>query len=379
MSGFTHLHVHTEYSLLDGASRIEDLVLRAKELGMDSLAITDHGAMYGVVDFYKAAKKHGIKPIIGCEVYVAPRGHKEKEGRADKEYAHFILLAENEKGYYNLIKLVSLGFTEGFYYKPRIDYDLLEQYSEGLIGLSACIGGDIPQLLLNGMEEEAKVLALRLKNILGPDNFFIEIQDHGLREERQVNPQLIKLAGELGLGIVCTNDSHYTRREDAEAHDILLCIQTGKTVDDPNRMRFEGDGFYLKSEEEMRGLFPDLPEALENTVKIAERCNFDYVFGELKLPYYKTPDSRTAVQFMRDISREGLIKKYGQPSQEVLERYEYEMNMIEKMGYVDYYLIVWDYIHYAKTHDIMVGPGRGSGAGSIVAYANCQWVQRFWQ
>lgn len=369
MSGFTHLHVHTEYSLLDGASRIEDLVLRAKELGMDSLAITDHGAMYGVVDFYKAAKKHGIKPIIGCEVYVAPRGHKEKEGRADKEYAHFILLAENEKGYYNLIKLVSLGFTEGFYYKPRIDYDLLEQYSEGLIGLSACIGGDIPQLLLNGMEEEAKVLALRLKNILGPDNFFIEIQDHGLREERQVNPQLIKLARELDLGIVCTNDSHYTRREDAEAHDILLCIQTGKTVDDPNRMRFEGDGFYLKSEEEMRGLFPDLPEALENTVKIAERCNFDYVFGELKLPYYKTPDSRTAVQFMRDISREGLIKKYGQPSQEVLERYEYEMNMIEKMGYVDYYLIVWDYIHYAKTHDIMVGPGRGSGAGSIVAYA----------
>ena len=369
MAGFTHLHVHTEYSLLDGASRIEELVLRAKELGFDSLAITDHGAMYGAVDFYKAAKKHGIKPIIGCEVYMAPRGHKEKEGRADKEYAHFVLLAENEKGYYNLIKLVSLGFTEGFYYKPRIDYELLEQYSEGLIGLSACIGGDIPQLLLNGMVDEAKALAARLKNILGPDNFFIEIQDHGLREERQVNPQLIKLAEELSLGLVCTNDSHYTRREDASAHDVLLCIQTGKTVDDPNRMRFQGDGFYLKSEEEMRQLFPDLPQAFDNTAKIAERCNFDYVFGELKLPYYKTPDSRTAVQFMRDISREGLYKKYGQPSQTVLERYEYEMNMIEKMGYVDYYLIVWDYIHFAKTHDIMVGPGRGSGAGSIVAYA----------
>lgn len=369
MAGFTHLHVHTEYSLLDGASRIEELVLRAKELGFDSLAITDHGAMYGAVDFYKAAKKHGIKPIIGCEVYMAPRGHKEKEGRADKEYAHFVLLAENEKGYYNLIKLVSLGFTEGFYYKPRIDYELLEQYSEGLIGLSACIGGDIPQLLLNGMVDEAKALAARLKNILGPDNFFIEIQDHGLREERQVNPQLIKLAEELSLGLVCTNDSHYTRREDASAHDVLLCIQTGKTVDDPNRMRFQGDGFYLKSEEEMRQLFPDLPQAFDNTAKIAERCNFDYVFGELKLPYYKTPDSRTAVQFMKDISREGLYKKYRQPSQTVLERYEYEMNMIEKMGYVDYYLIVWDYIHFAKTHDIMVGPGRGSGAGSIVAYA----------
>ena len=369
MSGFTHLHVHTEYSLLDGASRIEELVLRAKELGMNSLAITDHGVMYGAVDFYKAAKKHGIKPIIGCEVYVAPRGHKEKDGRADKEYAHFVLLAENETGYYNLIKLVSLGFTEGFYYKPRIDYELLEKYSEGLIGLSACIGGDIPQLIINGMYDEAKALALRLKNILGPDNFFIEIQDHGIREERLANPQLIKLARELGLGIVCTNDSHYTRREDAEAHDVLLCIQTGKTLEDPNRMRFQGDGFYLKSEEEMKELFPNVPEALENTAKIAERCNFEYIFGELKLPYYDVPDSRSAAQYMRDISREGLYRKYGQPSEQVLERYEYEMNMIESMGYVDYYLIVWDYIHYAKTHDIMVGPGRGSGAGSIVAYA----------
>lgn len=366
---FTHLHVHSEYSLLDGACRIGELVARAKELGMDSLAITDHGAMYGVVEFYKEAKKQGIKPILGCEVYVAPRSRFDKEGRADKEYAHLILLVKDETGYQNLIKLVSLGFTEGFYYKPRIDYDLLSQYSEGLICTSACIGGDIPQLLLRGDTEAAEALAVRLRDMFGAENFYIELQDHGLPEQRQTNPQLIEIARRIGVGLICTNDAHYLRKEDSQAHDILLCIQTGKTLQDESRMRFANSEFYLKSPEEMEQLFSYVPDALENTQKIAEACNFDFVFGELKLPYYEVPGGLTAPQYMRQIAEKGLKEKYDVITDEVKERFEYELSMIEQMGYVEYYLIVWDYVHYAKTHGVMVGPGRGSGAASIVAYA----------
>lgn len=369
MSGFIHLHNHTEYSLLDGAARIKALLTRAKELGMSSLAITDHGVMYGAAEFYKTAKKIGVKPIIGCEVYVAPRDRTFKEGKTDKEYAHLILLAENDTGYYNLIKLVSLGFTEGYYYKPRIDYNLLEKYSAGLICLSACLAGDIPQYLLQGMHEEAKALALRLKAMFGPDSFFIELQDHGITEQKQVLPQLIQLARECDIPLVATNDIHYVDKTDAEAHDVLLCVQTGKILDEPNRMRFETSEFYLKSEEEMRELFSFVPDAIDNTVGIAERCNFDYEFGHIHLPYFAVPEGKTAAQYMREIGEAGLLKKYGTVTDEIRQRFEYEFQMIEKMGYVEYYLIVWDFIHFAKTHDIMVGPGRGSGAGSLVAYA----------
>ena len=369
MQGFTHLHTHTEYSLLDGAARINALLSRAKELGMDSLAITDHGVMFGAVDFYKAAQKHGIKPIIGCEVYVAPRGRQFKEGKMDKEYAHLVLLAENEKGYYNLIKLVSIGFTEGHYYKPRIDYEILEQLSEGIICLSACLAGDIPQLLLQGMTQEAKNLAMRLKTMFSPDRFFIEIQDHGIAEQKQVLPLLIKLARECDIPLVATNDIHYVDKADAQAHDVLLCVQTAKLLDEPNRMRFETNEFYLKSEEEMKEVFSFVPDALENTVKIAERCNFDYEFGNIHLPYFEVPKDKTPASYMREIAEAGLLKKYKVITPQVRERFEYEFNMIEQMGYIEYYLIVWDFIYFAKGKDIMVGPGRGSGAGSIVAYA----------
>lgn len=364
---FTHLHVHSEYSLLDGACRIKQLVKRAKELGFGSLAITDHGVMYGVVDFYKECKAQGIKPIIGCEVYVAPRSMDNKEGRADKEYAHLLLLVQNEVGYQNLIHLVSEGFTRGFYYKPRIDYDLLAKHSEGLICTSACIGGDIPQLLLANDMDGAYALASRLKDIF-PGRFYIELQDHGLAPQRATNPQLIQMARKLELPLICTNDVHYIDKEDAAAHDVLLCIQTGKTLSDSDRMRFDNDQFYLKSEQEMSSLFSYVPDALENTEKIAEQCNYDFIFGELKLPYYQLPDGLTAPQYMRKIATEGLERKYKQITNEVRERFEYELSMIEKMGYVEYYLIVWDYVHYAKTHGVVVGPGRGSGAASIVAY-----------
>lgn len=367
MSGFTHLHVHTEYSLLDGACRIKPLVARAKELGCDALAITDHGAMYGVVEFYKECKAQGIKPIIGCEVYVAPRSMTDKEGRADKDYAHLILLVQNAQGYQNLIRLVSEGFTRGFYYKPRIDYDLLSRFSEGLICTSACIGGDIPQLLLGGDWDGAEALAKRLSAMF-PGRFYIELQDHGLAPQHTVNPQLIKLARKLDIPLICTNDAHYINREDAAAHDILLCIQTGKTLADPDRMRFETQEFYLKSPEEMQQLFSYVPDALENTCKIAQSCNYDFIFGQLKLPYYQLPEGLTAPQYMRKIATEGLHRRYPSPTKEVLDRFEYELAMIEKMGYVEYYLIVWDYVHYAKTHGVVVGPGRGSGAASIVAY-----------
>lgn len=367
MSGFTHLHVHTEYSLLDGACRIKPLVARAKELGCDALAITDHGAMYGVVEFYKECKAQGIKPIIGCEVYVAPRSMTDKEGRADKDYAHLILLVQNAQGYQNLIRLVSEGFTRGFYYKPRIDYDLLSRFSEGLICTSACIGGDIPQLLLGGDWDSAEALARRLAAMF-PGRFYIELQDHGLAPQHTVNPLLIKLARKLDIPLICTNDAHYINREDAAAHDILLCIQTGKTLADPDRMRFETQEFYLKSPEEMQQLFSYVPDALENTCKIAQSCNYDFIFGQLKLPYYQLPEGLTAPQYMRKIAQEGLRRRYPSPTKEVLDRFEYELAMIEKMGYVEYYLIVWDYVHYAKTHGVVVGPGRGSGAASIVAY-----------
>jgi DNA polymerase-3 subunit alpha len=365
---FVHLHTHTEYSLLDGASVIEDLVIRCKELGMDALAITDHGVMYGAVEFYKAAHKHGIKPIIGCEVYVAPRSRFDKAGKADKEYAHLVLLAKNTVGYENLIKLVSLAYTEGYYYKPRIDYDLLERHSEGLVCLSACLAGDIPQYLLNGNFEEAKNLASRLKNMF-PGDFYIEIQDHNIPEQRQVLPQLIKLARALELPLVATNDVHYINKEDAEMHDVLLCIQTGKTLDEPGRMRFSTQEFYLKTEEEMTALFDNVPDSLSSTVEIAEKCNFDFEFGNIHIPYYEVPDGLTAAEYLYKLGMEGLNKKYPKVTSDILERFEYEYNMIKRMGYVEYYLIVWDYINYARSVDIVVGPGRGSGAGSLVAYA----------
>ncbi len=366
--GFVHLHTHTEYSLLDGASRIDDIVSAAKEANMNALAITDHGVMYGAVEFYKTAKKYGVKPIIGCEVYVAPRSRFDKQGKADKEYAHLLLLVKNEEGYQNLIKLVSLAFTEGYYYKPRIDYDLLEKYSSGLVCLSACLAGDIPQYLLNGKYDEAKTLAVRLKNMF-PDSFYIELQDHNIQEQKQILPLLIKLARELELPLVATNDVHYVRREDAEMHDVLLCVQTGKTLDDPDRMRFETPEFYLKTEEEMTELFGFVPEAISNTQVIADACNFDFEFGNTHIPYYEVPDGLTAAEYLYKLGLEGINKKYPVVTEEIKERFEYEFNMIKRMGYVEYYLIVWDYINYAKSVDIVVGPGRGSGAGSLVAYA----------
>jgi len=365
---FVHLHTHTEYSLLDGASRIDELIRAAKDANMEAIAITDHGVMYGAVEFYKTAHKEGIKPIIGCEVYVAPRSRFNKEGRADKEYAHLVLLAKDATGYQNLIKLVSLAFTEGYYYKPRIDYDLLEEHSEGLICLSACLAGDIPQFLLNGNYDEAKKLAIRLKNMF-PGDFYIELQDHGIQEQKQILPLLIKLARELALPLVATNDIHYVHKEDAQMHDVLLCVQTGKTLDDPDRMRFGTDEFYLKTEEEMTSLFSFVPEAIENTAKVAQKCNFDFEFGNIHIPYYEVPDGLTAAEYLHKLGIEGLNKKFKAVTPEITERFEYEFNMIKRMGYVEYYLIVWDYINFAHSADIVVGPGRGSGAGSLVAYA----------
>ncbi|MDY3928756.1 MAG: DNA polymerase III subunit alpha [Clostridia bacterium] len=368
MIPFAHLHTHSEYSLLDGASRISDLISRTKELGMEYIAITDHGAMYGVVDFYREAKKQGINPVIGCEVYVAPRTRFDKTHEYDSKYSHLILLAENDQGYKNLIKIVSAGFTDGFYYKPRVDFDLLKQYSEGLIALSACLAGEIPKLLLNDDYEGAKEVAKRYIKVFGKENYFIEIQDHGLKEQKQTNPLLIKLARELDLGIVATNDIHYVRREDAEAQDVLMCIQMDKTVDDPDRMKFETDQFYLKSPEEMQQLFRYIPEALENTVKIAKRCHVEFDFNTRHLPSYAVPDGKNASDYLRELCFEGLKKRYENPGEDLVKRLEYELSVINSMGFVDYFLIVWDFIHYARSHDVMVGPGRGSAAGSIVAY-----------
>ena len=366
-SSFAHLHVHTEYSLLDGSCKIQELVSYTRKLGMDSLAITDHGVMFGVIDFYKACKKEGIHPVIGCEVYVARKSRWAKEGREDAQYYHLVLLAENQQGYQNLIKMVSQGFTEGYYYKPRIDMELLRQYHEGIIALSACLAGVVARPLLDDSYEEAKRAALEYQEIFGKGNFFLELQDHGIPEQTQVNQGLIRMSRETGIELVATNDVHYTYKEDREAHDILLCIQTGKKVDDPDRMRYE-EGFYLKSPQEMEELFPYAKKALENTGIIAKRCQVEFTFHELKLPAYDVPGGLTASQYLRKLCEEGVHRRYTEITPEIRERLEYELSVIESMGYVDYFLIVWDFIHYAKTHGIMVGPGRGSGAGSIVAY-----------
>lgn len=365
---FTHLHVHTEYSLLDGSGKIEEMTARARELGMDSLAITDHGAMYGVIDFYKAAKKEGIKPIIGCEIYVTCGSRYDREiGQGDDRYYHLVLLAENDIGYHNLMKIVSTGFTEGFYYKPRVDYETLERYSEGIIALSACLAGVIPKYIVRGQYERARDEALRLRDIFGDGNFYLELQDHGIQEQKQVNAALMKMSREEGIPLVCTNDIHYTYADDAAAHDILLCIQTGKHVNDEDRMRYEGGQYYMKSPAEMEELFPYAPEALENTHKIAERCNVEIEFGVQKLPKYDVPSPFTAEEYLEKLCDEGLRRRY-ENYHDYEDRLRYELDTIRNMGYVDYFLIVWDFINYAKSNGIMVGPGRGSAAGSIVAY-----------
>ncbi len=366
--GFTHLHVHTEYSLLDGSSKITEIVKQAKALGMENLAITDHGAMYGVIDFYKECKAQGVHPVIGCEVYVAERSRFQKEGRSDAEYYHLVLLAETQQGYENLIKMVSLGFIEGFYYKPRIDLDLLRENHEGIIALSACLAGAVPRALIGSGYEKAKEVALEYAEIMGEGNFYLELQDHGIPEQAQVNQQLLRMSRETGLPLVATNDVHYTYKEDAAAHDILLCIQTGKKVDDQDRMRYEGGQFYLKSPEEMAELFPYAPQAIANTEEIARRCQVEFKFHELKLPAYDVPQGYDARGYLRMLCEKGLSERYAQETPELRERLEYELGVIEKMGYVDYFLIVWDFINYAKSQGIMVGPGRGSAAGSVVAY-----------
>ena len=371
-SKFVHLHIHSEFSLLDGANRIKDIPVRAKELGMDAIAITDHGVMYGVIDFYKACRKEGIKPIIGCEVYVAPKGRTRhnKEPGVDNKYNHLILLAKNNQGYKNLSKLVSLGFTEGYYYKPRIDYEILEKYSEGIICLSACLAGAVNQALLNGEEDEAERIALWHKNVFG-DDYYIEIQNNGIAEQVLANQKLIKLARKLKLPLVATNDAHYLKKEDAYNHEVLLCIQTGKRMSDPDRMKFETEDLYIKSPEEMIEYFKAFPDAIENTVKIAEECNVEFEFGHTILPNYDVPkEFETHYDYLKKLCDDGIKERYGEnPTKEVLDRAEYEIGIIKKMGYVDYYLIVWDFIHFAKKNGIPVGPGRGSGAGSILAYA----------
>lgn len=366
---FTHLHVHTEYSLLDGSSKIKEITARAKELGMDSLAITDHGVMYGVIDFYKAAREVGIKPILGCEVYVAPGSRFDKQpGESEERYYHLVLLAENNTGYGNLMKIVSRGFTEGFYYKPRVDYEILEQLHEGIIALSACLAGEVQRYLARGMYEMGCEAARRYEKIFGKGNFFLELQDHGIPEQKYVNPQLLRMSQKLGIDVVCTNDVHYTYAGDADAHDILLCIQTGKKVTDENRMRYEGGQYYLKSPEEMAELFPYAPQALENTCRIAERCNVEIEFGVTKLPHYEVPEGYDSWSYLNYLCSEGLKKRYPDADDEIKSRMDYELSVIHSMGYVDYFLIVWDYINFAKTHGIAVGPGRGSAAGSIVSY-----------
>ncbi len=369
MPDFVHLHVHTEYSLLDGACRIRQLVQRVKELGQTAVAITDHGCMYGAVEFWQAAKEAGVKPIIGCEVYVAPRSRHDKVHRLDTSPYHLVLLCRNQTGYQNLIKLVSLGYIEGFYSKPRVDMDLLEQYHEGLICLSACLAGEIPRRLMNGDYAGAKETALGYQRIFGADSYYIEVQDHGLREQKAILPQLYRLSRETGIPLAATNDAHYITREDASLQHVLLCIQTNKTVEDPNGMGFETDEFYIKSGEEMAELFRAVPEAISNTAVIAEQCNVEFTFGQLKLPRFRMEGVTDTTAFFRQLCREGLHRRYGEdPSAEIRERMQYELGIIEQMGYVDYFLIVWDFIRYARQIGVPVGPGRGSGAGSICAY-----------
>lgn len=366
---FAHLHVHTEFSLLDGSNKIKEYVSRVKELGMNSAAITDHGVMYGVIDFYREAKKQGINPILGCEVYVAPNSRFDREiTGGDDRYYHLVLLAENEEGYANLTKIVSKGFVEGYYYKPRVDKELLRKYHKGIIALSACLAGEVARFLTKRLYEEAKKTALEYQEIFGEGNFFLELQDHGIPEQGLVNQQLFKMSEETGIELVATNDIHYTYAEDAKPHDILLCIQTGKKLSDENRMRYDGGQYYVKSEEEMLRLFPYAKQALENTQKIADRCHVEIEFGVTKLPKYDVPDGYTSWEYLQKLCYEGLEKRYGDPSEELKERLSYELETIHKMGYVDYFLIVWDFIKYAKDHGISVGPGRGSAAGSIVSY-----------
>lgn len=367
---FTHLHVHTEYSLLDGSSKIKELTARAKELGMDSLAITDHGVMYGVIDFYRAAREVGIKPIIGCEVYVAPNSRFDRETVSGEDrYYHLVLLAENDQGYQNLMKIVSKGFVDGFYYKPRVDYEVLREYHEGIIALSACLAGEVQRYLSRGLYQEGKEAAFRYEEIFGKGNFFLELQDHGIPEQKSVNQALLRLSQDTGIDLVATNDVHYTFAEDATPHDILLCIQTGKKVSDENRMRYEGGQYFCKSEEEMKTLFPYALQALENTHKIAERCNVEIEFGVTKLPRYEVPEGYDSWGYLNKLCKEGLRKHYPEDDGTLMERLDYELDVIRTMGYVDYFLIVWDFIHFAKSHDIMVGPGRGSAAGSLVSYS----------
>lgn len=366
---FTHLHVHTEYSLLDGSCKIKELVGRAKELGMDSMAITDHGVMYGVIDFYRAAKAAGIKPILGCEVYVAPGSRLDREvGDNEQKYYHLVLLAENNTGYNNLMKLVSMGFIDGYYYRPRVDMEILEQYHEGIIALSACLAGEVARNLERGFYEEAVAAAKRYETVFGKGNYFLELQDHGIPSQQTVNAGLLRMSEELSIPLVATNDIHYIYAEDAEPHDILLCIQTGKKVSDENRMRYEGGQYYCKSEEEMRALFPYAAQAIDNTHKIAERCNVEIEFGVTKLPKFEVPEGYDSWEYLNKLCLDGLMERYPNDTGELKERLDYELGVIRKMGYVDYFLIVWDFIHFAREHGIAVGPGRGSAAGSVVSY-----------
>ena len=367
---FAHLHVHTEYSLLDGSNKITEYVNRIRELGMTAGAITDHGVMYGVIDFYRAAKKAGINPILGCEVYVAPGSRFDREQvKGEDRYYHLVLLAENNVGYANLMKIVSKGFVDGYYYRPRVDMEVLETYHEGIIALSACLAGEVQRYLTRGMYEEAKAIALKYETCFGKGNFFLELQDHGIPEQAQVNQQLLRMHQELGIDLVATNDVHYTYEKDAEAHDILLCLQTGKKLSDENRMRYEGGQYFVKSEEEMKALFPYALDAIENTQKIADRCHVEIEFGVTKLPKFDVPDGYTSWEYLNKLCYEGLDERYSPKRvQELKPRLAYELSVIQKMGYVDYFLIVWDFIHFARENDIMVGPGRGSAAGSLVSY-----------
>ena len=371
---FVHLHVHSEYSLLDGACRINGMMDRVKELGQNAIALTDHGVMYGCIDFYKAAKAAGVKPIIGCEVYAARRKIEDRIHGIDNDPFHLVLLCENNRGYENLCKLVSEAYIHGFYGKPRVDIDLLKKHHEGLIALSACLAGGVSQYLLEEDYDGAKAYALTMAEIFGDGNFFLELQDHGIEEQRPVNQGVMRIARETGLPLVVTNDAHYLRREDAKMQDVLLCIQTGKTVDDPNRMKFQTEEFYLKSEDELRQLFPNCDEAFENTARIADRCNVEFVFNQYHLPSFPVPEGYTNEEYFRKLCMDGFRERYTNPPAEYMERLEYEIGVISRMGYVNYYLIVWDFIRYAKENGIPVGPGRGSGADSIVAY--CMQIGR---
>ena len=369
---FCHLHVHTEYSLLDGFSRLDKLISRVKDLGMTACAITDHGSMFGVVDFYKKCKSAGIKPIIGCEVYLAPRDMESKDSTLDKYSSHLILLAENNQGYKNLIKIVSDAYVDGFYYKPRTDKDHLRRYSEGIICLSACLNGEIPKAILARNFDRARSLAQEYIDIFGKDNFFLEVQDHKLAEDKEVNAGLLKLSKEMDIPLVATNDAHYVYREDAKIQDVLMCIQMQKTLDDPSRMKFPNDEFYIKSREEMEGLFTFAPQAIDNTLEIAERCNVEFDFDSYHIPTFDVPQGYTALTYLQHICNKGLVERYGDKDgnvdQVLRDRLNYEIEVIANMGYIEYFLIVWDFINYSKQNNIMVGPGRGSAAGSIVAY-----------